>query len=260
MTLEVRNLSCGYSAPILENVSFQIKSGEILCLLGANGSGKTTLFKTLLKLINPLSGQILLDGESISHIPLRRFAQNAAYVAQQHVPPFPYLVRDVVLLGRVSSTGYIKQPNKSDVDIAERAIAETGITHLKDRAYTDISGGERQLVLIARALAQTPKLLLLDEPTANLDYGNQMKIIGTIRSLAKSGYAVIMTTHSPDHAFQCGGSAAVITKGGLFEYGTVDEVLTERRLSEIYGIRIRVLKFTDEDGSIKTVCSPSPAA
>ena len=259
MKLELRGITCGYTRgqPILENVSLSVSSGEICCILGPNGVGKTTLFKCILRLIPPQSGEIVVDGEDTEKWSPRRMANLAAYVAQSHVPPFPYMVRDVVMLARVPSTGYFKQPTRHDFDIAEEAMREMGVYHLHERPYTDISGGERQLVMLARALAQEPKLLVLDEPTANLDYGNQVRVINKIRRLREAGYAVVMTTHSPDQVFMCDANAALITKNRNVLYGNADSVITERSLYDAYGVRAQIIRFTGEDGRTIQVCVPS---
>jgi iron complex transport system ATP-binding protein len=241
---------------VLENVSLAVSSGEICCILGPNGVGKTTLFKSILRLLPIFGGEIRVDGENIAKWPAARMAATAAYVAQVHVPPFPYRARDVVMLGRVHSTGYFKQPTREDNEIADRAMREMGVFHLAARPYTEISGGERQLVMLARALAQEPKMLVLDEPTANLDYGNQVRVLDKICALRERGYAVIMTTHSPDQAFICKARVALITRERNVIYGGADEVITERNLYDAYGVRARVVRFSDEKGNVTRACVP----
>lgn len=258
MKLELRHVDCGYPnfPPVLKDANFQVESGEICCLLGPNGVGKTTLFKTILRLIKPLKGEIRIDGEDCAKWSMRRMAQTMAYVAQLHVPPFPYLVKDVVLLGRVASTGYFRQPSPTDLQVAETAMEDMGVMHLKDRAYTDISGGERQLVLIARALAQEPRLLVLDEPTASLDYGNTVRVINKVRSLKNKGLAVILTTHSPDQAFQCESNVVLLQRGEPMQFGAAATVITERNMRNAYGTRIKVIEYVSEKGRPMRMCAP----
>lgn len=258
MKLEIKDLTCGYAAdePILERVNFTVADHEICCIMGPNGVGKTTLFKTILRLLPPLKGSVYLDGEDISKWTSRRVAQSIAYVAQNHVPPFPYTVEDIVMLGRVSSTGYFKQPSPLDREIVQSAMADMGVSRLKEKAYTDISGGERQLVMLARALAQEPQILVLDEPTANLDYGNQVRVLEKICALRSSGYAVIMTTHMPDHAFMCGAQVALLQRDAPLIFGSASQVVTEKNLKDAYGVRIKVIEHFNGSGQITYMCSP----
>ena len=258
MKLEVRAARCGYPGgpAILEQVSFTVETGEICCLLGPNGAGKTTLFKSLLGLLKLQGGEIRIDGEDISRWSPRRMAQTAAYVSQLHVPPFPYLVKDVVLLGRVPSTGYFGQPGAMDREIAEQAMEDMGVIRYRDTPYTDLSGGERQLVMIARALAQEPALLVLDEPTASLDYGNMIRVMEKIRALKERGYAVVMTTHLPDQAFLCGASVVLLRRDGPLLFGPAEQVVTEKNLQEAYGVRVKIMEFAGADGHVRRLCAP----
>lgn len=257
MKLEIRELTCGYDKhPVLRRVSFSVETGEICCLLGPNGAGKTTLFKALLGLLPPLEGQILLDGQDTARWSAARLARHLAYVSQQHQPPFPYEVKDVVALGRISHAGYTGRLSRLDCDIAWQAMEEMGLTHLARRPYTEISGGERQLVMVARALAQQPKFLVLDEPTANLDYGNTVRVVERLRTLREKGYGVLMTTHSPDQAFLCGDTAVLLKPGGSLDFGPVQEVIHERSMREVYGVDVRMVAFSDSSGRMVRLCTP----
>ncbi|MGI6721336.1 MAG: ABC transporter ATP-binding protein [Anaerovoracaceae bacterium] len=257
MKLELRNVACGYNKKaILNNINFEVETGEICCLLGPNGVGKTTLFKTILKLMKPLEGKVVIDGEDIAHWHPSKLARYMAYVSQYHVPPFPYIVKDVVLLGRISSVGYFGQPTEKDYAICDRAMEDMGISHLKEKVYTDISGGERQLVMIARALAQEPQMLVLDEPTASLDYGNMVRVMGKIKQLQDMGHGVIMTTHSPDQAFMCDSKVVLLQRNAPVKFGSTVDVITEKNLKEAYGVDVNVVEFPGRNGKIIRVCAP----
>ena len=189
MTFSLSHMTCGYHGrPVLSDVSFSVETGDILCILGPNGVGKTTLFKSMLGLLSPLSGTLTLDGEDISRWSNRKKAQYIGYIPQSHTPLFPYTVLQVVVMGRVSRLGLFASPGKGDYAAAEQALEALEILSLRDRIYTELSGGERQMVLIARAIAQQPQVLLMDEPTANLDYGNQARVLSQIRRLAPAGH------------------------------------------------------------------------
>lgn len=258
MKLEVINVSCGYSKDIniLERVNFEVNTGEICCLLGPNGVGKTTLFKTILKLMRPNNGQIMIDGQSIERWPASKLSKYLAYVSQFHIPPFPYIVKDVVLLGRMNSVGYFGQPKKYDYEIVDQAMVDMGIEKLKDKVYTDISGGERQLVMIARALAQEPKMLVLDEPTASLDYGNMVRVMKKIISLKEKGYGVIMTTHVPDQAFMCDSKVVLLQRNAPIIFGKAGDVITHKNLNDAYKIDVKVMEFINDAGKPTRICVP----
>lgn len=258
MKLEVRDAVCGYDKkhPTLDYVNFTVESGEVCCVLGPNGVGKSTLFKSLLGLIPLIKGQVLIDGEDVASWSPAKMADHVAYVAQSHVPPFPYQVKDVVMLGRVSKVGALGTPSAEDHRIVENAMADMGIDHLRDKVYTDISGGELQLVMIARALAQQPQMLVLDEPTAALDYGNVVRVIGKVRELAKMGYAVVMTTHSPDHAFMCHSKVVLLQRELPMRFGEAVDIITEKNMKQAYGINVKIVEFVNANGEIMRMCAP----
>ncbi len=257
MNLEARKIACGYSNhPVLNDISLTVGSGEILCLLGPNGVGKTTLFKSILGLLTLQGGGIFIDGESVEKWSRKQLAQVIGYVPQVHTPPFPFSVLDVVIMGRISHMGPFSSPTEEDRKMAEENLERLEISYLKDRVYTEISGGERQMVLIARALTQNPKILVMDEPTSNLDFGNQVRVLKQVNRLASEGIAVIMTSHFPDHAFLCSSKVGLLQKDSSFLTGNADEIITEENLKNAYGIDVRVISVNDETvGKIKS-CVP----
>ena len=258
MKLELRDVSCGYDAkhPVLKNISFDISSGEVCCILGPNGVGKSTLFKTILHLLPVLHGKICIDGEDIEKWTPKKMSGIMAYVEQAHIPTFPYLVRDIAMLGRLGQVSALGQPSKKDYEIVEQALEIVGIRHLRDKVYTDISGGERQLLMIARALAQEPQILILDEPTANLDYGNMVLVMNCIRRLAKKGLCIIFTTHMPDQAFFCHAKTLMLFRNEPFVFGEAVKVITEKHLHQAYHADIRILEVLDEQGQPVRICTP----
>ncbi|ABC24018.1 ABC transporter protein [Rhodospirillum rubrum F11] len=240
--LAVTDLACGYRGRrVLGGIGFTLAAGDLLCLLGPNGIGKTTLFKTLLRLLPRLGGEIRLNGRDVAGWTAKRFAAVVGYVPQAHVPPFPFSVSDVVVLGRVAHMGAFAAPSRADRLIATQALDLLGARHLAEEPYTEISGGERQLVLIARALAQSPSLLIMDEPTANLDFGNQLRVLGHIRKLVEdSGLAVVMTTHDPNHALHHATRVAALGRDGRLAVGAPTEVVSAAFLRETYGVSCRL--------------------
>jgi iron complex transport system ATP-binding protein len=222
--------------PIGRGISFRLERGQVLCLLSPNGGGKSTLIRTLLGLLPPVAGRVLLDGRELNAWSRREIAQRLGYVPQHHEAHFPFAVMDIVLMGRAAHLSRFAAPSARDRDIAERALDALGIAALRDAVYTEISGGERQLVLIARALAQQPEALLLDEPAANLDYGNRARVLAHVRHLADSGIAVLMSTHEPEHALSGADRVLMLKEGMMFAEGAPRALLTRERLDSLYGI------------------------
>jgi iron complex transport system ATP-binding protein len=241
MKLSVTGLAFGYpNFPVGRDVSFTLDPGDVLCLLGPNGCGKTTLFKTVMGLIRRQGGEVTLDGRDMAQMGAHDIARAIAYVPQAHAPVFPYTVHDMVLMGRTAHRSAFAAPSAADHDEADAALAQLGITHLSGRDYTRLSGGQRQLVLIARALAQGSAFIVLDEPTASLDFGNQLMVLEQVRALAGSHRGIIMSTHDPDHAFACGTRVIAMKDGRIEATGPVIETLTPATLSAIYGVEVDV--------------------
>ncbi len=226
---------------VFEDVTLSLDNGDVLCILGPNGTGKSTLIKCMNGLLKLSCGDILLDDQNIYSMNKTDLAKIIGYIPQSHSSTFAFSVFDVVLMGRAPHLSLTSVPGEKDYQIAKEALKSLGILHLKDKAYTEISGGERQLVLIARVLAQQPKILLLDEPTSHLDFGNQIRTLEVINKLSKDGLSVIMTSHFPDHAFLSSNKVAIMNRGTITEMGTPEEVVTEDNMRLAYGIDVKIL-------------------
>jgi iron complex transport system ATP-binding protein len=254
MILEARNLSFGYPGkPVGRNAGLSVAAGEILVLLGPNGGGKSTLFRTLLGLLPPQGGEVLLTGQPIARMSRAAIARTAGYVPQTSPGYFPFTVFDTVLMGRTARLGPFSAPSRQDRAAADDALNRLGIADLAGEPYTRISGGQRQLVLIARALAQEPRLLVLDEPTASLDYGNQLRVLDCIRSLAAGGMAVLLSTHDPNHALMLADRVALVHDGRVTGPAPTAEIVTPQTLWTIYGVRV---EFIPAPESRSPVISP----
>ena len=240
MTLAGCGLAIGYpDRTVGAGLDVELATGEVLALLGPNGGGKTTLLKTLLGLLAPKAGEVRLDGRALSGRSMRERARLIAYVPQTHVATFAFPVETVVLMGRTAHGGLFRRPSANDRKVAAAALEHLGIAALAQRPYTMISGGERQLVLLARALAQEPQFIVLDEPTASLDFGNQGKVMREIRALAASGHGVLFTTHDPNHALRTADRAYLLRAGKRLAEGPVARVLTQERLEALYGAPVQ---------------------
>lgn len=254
--LEARGLSCGYGGRVvLSDVDVQLVPGQVLALLGPNGVGKTTLFKTMLGFLPAQAGEVLIAGRLAKMLSRREFAREVGYIPQLHAPAFSYSVRDVVLMGRTSHLLGLSSPGPHDVEAADAAIERMGIARLSNRDYASLSGGERQMVLIARALAQSPRVLVMDEPCASLDFGNQARLLEQVLQVAADGMAVVMTTHDPNHAFLLDGDVLCLGRGGVAARGRAREVLTEDLMEELYGVPVAVDRVTSR-GVSSMACMP----
>ncbi len=254
ITLKADNISCGYGHKVvLKDISFELNSGSVCCLLGPNGVGKTTLFKTILGFLPGLGGHFYIDGKDIKELKRSQIAKLIAYVPQAHTPAFPFTVNDVVTMGRTVWFENCRTPGKKDVETVDKILDSLSISHLKNRIYTHLSGGERQMVLIARALAQEPKFLVMDEPASNLDFGNQMQVLKQVISLKEKGIGIIMASHHPDHAFLCDSDVILISSDKSVSSGHCIEMLTEKKLSDAYSIPVRIL-HEKKDGVMLRSC------
>jgi len=243
MILSGHNLTIGYRDRVVGNhLDISLKAGEVLALLGPNGGGKTTLLKTLLGLLPPKGGEVRLGDRPLASYTLRERARRIAYVPQSHGATFGFMVETFVLMGRTAHGTLFSRPSTADRAIAARMLERFGIAHLADRPYTKISGGERQLALLARALAQEPKFVVLDEPTASLDFGNQGRVMREIRALGASGHGVLFTTHDPNHAMRAADRAFLLRQGVHMADGEVRTVLNRPQLEALYGAKLAVFQ------------------
>ena len=239
MKLEAKSLCFHYGASaVLKDVSFAVENGETIALLGPNGAGKSTLLRCLLGFLQPQSGQILLDGKSIGQFSQRELSQRIAYIPQSYSPAFDHTVLECVLMGAAGRLGPMESPGRAERREAMQILEELGIAALAQRGCTKISGGERQLMLLARALFQRAQLFFMDEPTANLDYGNACLVMQRVRALAKEGYAVLLSTHDPNQALCYASRVLTMKNGALVSDGTPERVLTEDALCALYGVRV----------------------
>lgn len=256
--LEIKSLTCGYgSYVVLRDLSLSVEAGSITVLLGPNGVGKTTLFKTILGFLPARSGQVLVEGESVSSWSRRRFAQSVAYVPQTHDCAFGYTVREMVLMGRTPLAGSLAGPTSADMRATDAVLDDLGLLVLAERDFTSLSGGEQQMVLIARALAQQPKLMIMDEPCANLDLGNQVRVLARIKQLACAGLSVVVTSHDPNHALMMDCDVLCIGHAGSSARmrGRAAEVLTAQMIGELYGIDAACGLIAGDGGRCSLACT-----
>ena len=240
MILTVENLSYAYQkTPVLMDLSFQTHPG-LTAVLGPNGAGKSTLFQCMLGLKHGYTGSIRYGSQEVSTLSARQLAQVVAYISQSHHPAFDYSVYDVVLMGTTGRLSPYAAPGKRERAAAQRALELVGITHLAQRDFLKLSGGEQQLVLASRALAQETEVLIMDEPTANLDYGNQIRVLECVKQLAANGYTVLLSTHNPQNALSYADKVLALQEGRVLAYGAPQEVLTAELIKRLYGINVSI--------------------
>ncbi len=257
MSLEISGLNAFYGKrQILHDVSFTAGDGRLLCLLGPNGVGKSTLFKAILKILPEYEGQIYLDGKDTSGLSVREMARRVAYIPQSSAPTFNYSVFDMVMMGMAAQLPGLGSPGRRQEEMVEDALDHLGISHLRDKGFSHISGGERQLVLIARAMVQEAHTLIMDEPTANLDYGNQILVLSQARRLTEEGYTVIQSTHQPEQAFMFADEIIAMKDGRVLEQGPPGAIIRRELIHKLYGVEVDVQSIC---GDSMRVCVPMAA-
>ena len=238
---------------MLQDISFRVERGEFLSILGPNGVGKSTLFRCILGLLSGYTGQILVDGTDVRQFSPRESARHVAYIPQSSHPIFNFRVFDIVLMGATSAVSTLRSPGREHMDRCHWALEKIGISHLSERCFHRLSGGEQQLVMIARALVQNAPILMLDEPTANLDFGNQLRVLEQVRSLAREGYTVIQTTHHPEQSYLFSDRILALQKGRILVEGSPVQVLTPQTIQSLYGVEVDVVSLYKDQAR---VCIP----
>ena len=254
MSVEVRDLRFSYGRrEVLKGVSFSAEYGEFLSILGPNGVGKSTLFRCMLGTLSPAGGGTWVDGRPVAGMKPAELARKIAYIPQSHNPVFHFTVLEMVLMGTAAQLGRFSVPGPKQRRLAEEALERLGIAGLRDRSYGGISGGERQLTLIARAIAQQANILLMDEPSASLDFGNRIRIMDAARQLAGEGCCIIQSTHDPDQAYRCSDKVLALHNGSVLAFGSPKETVCREVISALYGMEIEVYSLR---GDTLRVCIP----
>lgn len=255
MRLSVENGSFSYQkgSKIFENINFSVESGEILAILGPNGAGKTTMLRCITGMLKWKNGQSMLDGENIASMPAKKLWSKMAYVPQAKAVSSSYTAFEMVLLGRSSHLNAFSSPKKADIQKAEEVMELLGITYLADKKYSAISGGELQMVLIARALAAEPEVLILDEPESNLDFKNQLVVLNAMSSLAHNGMTCVFNTHYPAHALQRANKALILSKGGDYVFGETAVVVNEENIQKAFGVHAVIGEIETKENILKDV-------
>ena len=240
--LAARSLAFGFtSREVGRDVDFTLASGESLAILGANGAGKSTLLRTLLGVLPPRAGHVEIDDVPIASLSASARATRIAYVAQQHTPAYAFTVLESVLMGRAAHLGVFARPGRIDRERAHAALAALGIDALASRPITELSGGERQLAMIARALAQQAPILILDEPTANLDFGHRARVLAELDRLRNAGMTIVFATHEPEHALAHADRALLLADGRPLAFDAPELALTASNIERLYATRVRLV-------------------
>jgi ABC-type cobalamin/Fe3+-siderophores transport system ATPase subunit len=263
--LNVTNLHTGYyKKEIVHGISFSVERGDFVCVIGANGCGKTTAIKGILGLLPLYEGSVEVDGREFAgkanaSVSAKDRAKVFAYIPQIHGLPFPFLVSDVVLLGRTPHLqSSVAGPSNRDKEAAYHALEMLGVESIARQNYTELSGGQQQLVLVARALAQEPQILIMDEPTASLDFGNQQLVLERMQNLSRQGMSVLMVTHDPHHALLCANKVIVMENGRIVRTGTPEETITTETLEQIYNTQVLVTTVALASGDEVRTVIPLP--
>lgn len=256
--IEMRGATFNYAErTIFEALDLEVTEGEVLTVLGANGCGKSTLLRCLGGALSLSAGSVRIGGEELARLDATARARKVAILFQQHQATFAFSALDVVTMGRTPHLARFGSPSAQDRKAAAQALEEFGLLHVKDRAYTELSGGERQLVLLCRTFVQQPDVILLDEPTAHLDFKNQVRCLNLIGMLADRGVAIVLTSHDPNHAFLFPGRALLMRLDRSVIIGAPSEIITGASLAATYGIEVGVFSVARAPPSRHlTFCSP----
>lgn len=253
----MENLSGGYgNGDVVKGITCGADAGEVLCLVGPNGCGKTTLFRLILGFLTATGGSVRIGGVEVETLPPGELAKQVAYIPQYHMPVFSYTALEVVMMGRASHFSALQSPGRTDREAAFTALEKLNAVHLANQKYTALSGGQRQMVMIARALCQEARVLIMDEPGAGLDYANQQLLLDIVNELAGNGYCVVMSTHSPEHPAAVAGKVLLMCGGKAAAFGRAEEVIVPELLEGVYGIEMDVLTLRDRYGVQRTICLP----
>lgn len=256
--LSVSGLTTGYEKgpDIVHDVSFDLEPGRFACILGENGCGKTTLLKAILALLPARHGSVTIEKTNLLTLNEKQRARHLAYIPQAHRTPFPFTVGDVIRMGRTAYFRRFSRETEEDRAIANACMRQMQIEHLADWPYTKLSGGQQQLVLIARALAQQASFLIMDEPTSHLDYGNQYRVLEKVNELRQYGIGVLMVTHDPAHCFYASDQVMLMVNGRIVATAAPEEVITSQSMSELYRFPISVKRFQLECRAHRYACVP----
>lgn len=245
--IEVQDLSYSYGThEVLKNISFQLQKGELLSILGPNGVGKSTLFRCVMGLLDDYTGTVRVDGADMRKLSAAEAAKKIAYIPQKSNPAFHFSVMDMVLMGTTGSIDLFRSPGREEYERCKWAMDKIGITSLAERCFHRLSGGEQQLVMFARALAQKAPVLMMDEPTANLDYGNQLLVMQQARKLVQEGYSIIQTTHNPEQCYLYSDRILALKEGRIVKMGSAKEVFTEEVIGQLYGVKVDVISMYED--------------
>jgi iron complex transport system ATP-binding protein len=254
MTIAARALDFGYPGHIVgRGLDLSLEKGEVLCVLGPNGSGKSTLLRTLLGLLPALGGEVSLGGRAMGQMKREEIARAVAYVPQAGASYFDFSVEEMVLMGRTAHLGAFAAPGERDRAASRASLERMGIASLAARPVSAVSGGERQLALIARALASQAPALVMDEPTANLDFGNQARVLAQVARLRDAGASILLCTHDPDHAFQVADRVLLLRGGSAITLARTQEALTAENLTRLYDVPVQVAEVATP-GGVRRVC------
>ncbi len=261
MKIEVKNGSFSYPKKdrlVLDKINFGLSEGDIMAVLGPNGAGKTTLLRCLLGFLKWKTGETLIDGENRTNITTQDFWKKVSYVPQVREKPPAYTVEEMVMLGRSGHFGAFSRPGHKDVEAVNKALERTGLDKIAKRLCSELSGGEYQMVLIARALASEAKVLVLDEPESNLDFKNQLMVLNMVKEIANEEMTCIFNTHYPAHALRWANLSFMLSRSGESIFGPTEEVITEKNISDLFGVRAVIGQVESEEGKILDVVPVAP--